>query len=180
MREVPRWKAENDCYSCHNNGDAARALIAAAARGFTVGTAMDDTLEWLRRPGGWNKNKTTGGIDDKPLARIQFASALRLAVDNTRAPRDLLGEAAHDRRRGSAERWIVAARFVAESRIAGHVRDDARDSGRTPDARGLVARRFEAGTREGGCLGAGCARGDRDRCRRGAPCARASRPMRRP
>ena len=93
-REVPRWKAENDCYSCHNNGDAARALIAAAARGFTVGTAMDDTLDWLRRPGGWNKNKTTGGIDDKPLARIQFASALRLAVDNRRATRDVLGEAA--------------------------------------------------------------------------------------
>src|SRR5215208_5730870 len=66
VREVPRWKSENDCYSCHNNGDAARALIAAAARGFTVGAAMDDTLDWLRRPAGWNKNKTTGGIDDKP------------------------------------------------------------------------------------------------------------------
>ena len=121
VREVPRWKAENDCYSCHNNGDAARALIAAAARGFTVGAAMDDTLDWLRRPAAWNKNGRSsaldpqadgrgsappkaalvlpgprpGGIDDKPLARIQFASALRLAVDNARAPRDLLGDAAH-------------------------------------------------------------------------------------
>src|SRR5262245_15306064 len=28
-REVPRWKSENDCYSCHNNGDAARALLVA-------------------------------------------------------------------------------------------------------------------------------------------------------
>jgi squalene cyclase len=94
VREVPRWKLENDCYSCHNNGDAARALIAAAARGFAVGTAMDDTLDWLRRPLGWNKNKTTGGIDDKPLARIQFASALRLAVEAGRASRDALSEAA--------------------------------------------------------------------------------------
>ena len=30
--EVPKWKAEHPCYSCHNNGDATRALIAAAAR----------------------------------------------------------------------------------------------------------------------------------------------------
>jgi hypothetical protein len=93
-REVPRWKSENDCYSCHNNGDAARALIVAASRGFAVGDAMDDTLDWLRRPLTWNKNKTTGGIDDKPLARIQFAGALRLAVENGRAPGDALGEAA--------------------------------------------------------------------------------------
>jgi hypothetical protein len=25
-REVPRWSVENKCHSCHNNGDAARAL----------------------------------------------------------------------------------------------------------------------------------------------------------
>jgi hypothetical protein len=93
-REVPRWKSENDCYSCHNNGDAARALITSAARGFPVGAAIDDTLDWLRRPTGWNKNKTTGGIDDKPLARIQFAGALRLAVAAGQAGRESLGEAA--------------------------------------------------------------------------------------
>ncbi|MFO1532763.1 MAG: ArsA-related P-loop ATPase, partial [Thermoplasmatota archaeon] len=32
-REVPRWSAENHCYSCHHNGDAARALYAAARAG---------------------------------------------------------------------------------------------------------------------------------------------------
>jgi hypothetical protein len=93
-REVPRWKTENDCYSCHNNGDAARALITAASRGHAVGTAIDDTLEWLRQPQRWNHNKTTGGIDDKPLARVQFAGALRLAVEAGRAPRAALAEAA--------------------------------------------------------------------------------------
>ena len=36
-REVPRWKRENDCYSCHNNGDAARALIVAKQRGHDIG-----------------------------------------------------------------------------------------------------------------------------------------------
>ena len=92
--EVPRWKAENDCYSCHNNGDAARALIAAAALGFSAGGAMDDTLDWLRRPLNWDRNKTEGGIDDKPLARIQFAGALRLAVAGGHASRAALGEAA--------------------------------------------------------------------------------------
>ena len=94
VREVPRWKAENDCYSCHNNGDAARALIAAAARGHDVGSALDDTLAWLREPGRWDRNKTTGGIDDKPLARVQFASALARAVAVKRAAQDELGAAA--------------------------------------------------------------------------------------
>ena len=28
--EVPKWKAEHPCYSCHNNGDATRALLVAA------------------------------------------------------------------------------------------------------------------------------------------------------
>lgn len=93
-REVPKWKAENDCYSCHNNGDAARALIVASQRGHNVGTAMDDTLAWLRDPQRWNHNKTTGGIDDKPLARVQFAGALRLAVEAGLARQSALGEAA--------------------------------------------------------------------------------------
>lgn len=92
-REVPRWKAENDCYSCHNNGDAARALIVAASRGHAVGTSLDDTLAWLEQPQRWNKNKTEGGIDDKPLARVQFAGALMLAVATGRASRHALGQA---------------------------------------------------------------------------------------
>ena len=93
-REVPRWKTENDCYSCHNNGDAARALIAAAARGHDVGPALDDTLKWLGDPSRWDRNKTTGGIDDKPLARVQFASALARAVAAKRVAPDALGTAA--------------------------------------------------------------------------------------
>ena len=93
-REVPRWKRENDCYSCHNNGDAARALLTAAARGYQIGSAIDDTLEWLRSPSRWNHNKTQGGIDDKPLARVQFAGALAIAVDHARASREALREAA--------------------------------------------------------------------------------------
>lgn len=28
-REVPAWARDNGCFSCHNNGDAARTLYAA-------------------------------------------------------------------------------------------------------------------------------------------------------
>ena len=93
-REVPRWRAEHPCYSCHNNGDAARALITAARRGHALGAALDDTLAWLRQPVKWNDKMPQGGIDDKPLARIQFASALRLAVSAGHADRSQLIEAA--------------------------------------------------------------------------------------
>ena len=92
-REVPRWKTENDCYSCHNNGDAARALLVASAHGHRVGSSLDDTLEWLRTPARWNHNKTEGGIDDKPLARVQFASALTVAVAQGRVSREVLPHA---------------------------------------------------------------------------------------
>lgn len=93
-QEVPRWRREHPCYSCHNNGDAARALITAARKGHAIGDALDDTLIWLRDPRRWNEKMPKGGIDDKPLARIQFAGALRLAVDAGRAPAAALHEAA--------------------------------------------------------------------------------------
>jgi len=75
-REVPRWRQEHACYSCHNNGDAARALIAGLQRQHPVRPALDDTLTWLADPARWNSNPGgEGGGDDKRLARIQFASA---------------------------------------------------------------------------------------------------------
>jgi hypothetical protein len=78
--EVPRWRREHPCYSCHNNGDATRALIAAAAHGHAVGAAIDDTLAWLATPERWDANALRGGSEDLPLARIQFASALASMV----------------------------------------------------------------------------------------------------
>src|SRR6185436_8271216 len=35
-REVAAWERDNHCYSCHNNGDGARALFAARRAGLTV------------------------------------------------------------------------------------------------------------------------------------------------
>ena len=46
-REVPRWAKKNRCYSCHNNGDAARALYTAVRLGRSVPAGA-----WpIRRPG---------------------------------------------------------------------------------------------------------------------------------
>jgi hypothetical protein len=85
--EVPKWKAEHPCYSCHNNGDAARALLVASSRGYDIGTSLDDTLTFLRRPAKWNQSQAAEGFDDKQLARVQFASALAVAHRFGRAPR---------------------------------------------------------------------------------------------
>jgi len=77
--EVPRWKKEHPCYSCHNNGDATRALLEAGARGYDIGDSLDDTLNFLKKPAAWDQNKAPSGFDDKRLARVQFASALAVA-----------------------------------------------------------------------------------------------------
>ncbi len=79
--EVPRWAKENACYSCHNSGDAARALLAALKSGDLNNRApLSDTLEFLSRPERWDANGPEGPFKDKKLARIQFAAALVDAI----------------------------------------------------------------------------------------------------
>ncbi len=76
-QETPRWYTENHCFSCHNNGDGARALFLAVQRGYAVpANALEDTVRWLRDPAGWDHNPGNPGFSDKRLARIQFAAAL--------------------------------------------------------------------------------------------------------
>jgi Squalene-hopene cyclase C-terminal domain len=80
--EVPRWSPEHHCFSCHNNGDAARALYAAVRLGRSVPEkATLDTDRWLAKPEGWDKNGGDGPFSDKVLARLQFAAALASAID---------------------------------------------------------------------------------------------------
>jgi hypothetical protein len=80
--EVPRWSADNKCYSCHNNGDAARALYTAVRLGHAVpAKAHADTSRWLSRPQQWDHNGGEGPANDKGLARIQFAAALADAIE---------------------------------------------------------------------------------------------------
>jgi hypothetical protein len=69
-REAPRWRVENGCFSCHNNGDASRALLAA-------GRGLDPaTLDFLRRPARWKDNGPDEEYSDRRLAALQFAFAL--------------------------------------------------------------------------------------------------------
>jgi hypothetical protein len=83
--EVPTWRKEHPCYSCHNNGDATRALLEAGARGYDIGDALDDTLNFLKKPATWDQNKAPSGFDDKRLARVQFAGALTVAERHGKA-----------------------------------------------------------------------------------------------
>jgi hypothetical protein len=76
-QEVPKWARENRCYSCHNNGDAARALLAADRSGLTVPkAALADTVEWLRVPAKWAEAEDAPGVKNLALATIQFGAAL--------------------------------------------------------------------------------------------------------
>jgi hypothetical protein len=81
-REVPRWSSANHCYSCHNNGDGARALYAAVRLSYDLPSdALADTSRWLARPEKWDHNGGEGPANDRKLARLQFAAALAEAVD---------------------------------------------------------------------------------------------------
>lgn len=82
VREVPAWSKNNGCYSCHNNGDAARALYAAGRKGYSVPqTALDATTSWVSQPNNWENNKGDPGFSDKTLSSVQFASSLLAAFD---------------------------------------------------------------------------------------------------
>jgi len=91
-REVPKWSRENHCFSCHNNGDAARSLFLAARSGYAVpAAALPATVEWLRQPANWENNQGTPGFgvpgfNDAKLARVQFSAALVEARLSDRGP----------------------------------------------------------------------------------------------
>ena len=79
-REVPRWSRENHCFSCHNNGDAARALYTGDRIGLAISKeALADTTRWLAQPDRWEHNGGDGPFSDKRLARLQFSLALTAA-----------------------------------------------------------------------------------------------------
>jgi hypothetical protein len=84
--EVPKWSKEHHCFSCHNNGDGARALFRAIKQGRPVpANALADTSQFLLRPEQWDHNGPEGPFSDRVLARIQFAAALAEARDSREA-----------------------------------------------------------------------------------------------
>lgn len=81
-REAAAWPAENKCFSCHNNGDAARAVYAAVKLGYESPRArLRETTDWLSRPGEWRRTETPAEFRDDRLSAIQFSAALVSAVD---------------------------------------------------------------------------------------------------
>jgi squalene cyclase len=79
---VPRWSKENGCFSCHNNGDGARALYVAQQTGYRIPkSALADTTRWLLAPADWDHNRANPASGDKKLAHIQFAAALAQAYE---------------------------------------------------------------------------------------------------
>lgn len=75
--EVPRWSRENHCFSCHNNGDGARALYAARQNGFAFPEgALTETTRWLITPANWDSGPQNPAFNDKKLIRVQFAASL--------------------------------------------------------------------------------------------------------
>src|SRR4030095_7454420 len=87
---------ENGCFSCHNNGDAARALYAASRKGYRVpADVLADTTEWVKQPSRGDANKGDPGFSDKKLADIQFAASLLAAFETGRVnDRQALDQAA--------------------------------------------------------------------------------------
>ncbi len=82
-QEVPAWAADHNCYSCHNNSNAAQALYRAKALGHEVAPhATADTTDWLLHPGRWKDNGGDPAFADETLANIQFAAALVTAVES--------------------------------------------------------------------------------------------------
>jgi hypothetical protein len=92
LKEVPKWRAEMGCASCHHNGDAARALFMASHRGHDVGDGLKDTRAFLEAPAAWASNK--GHEADEALARVQFSGALAAAGERDLNPGPSLVEAA--------------------------------------------------------------------------------------
>lgn len=75
--QLPLWREENGCYSCHHNGDAARVLYYARDAGYQVAAeSLSDTSQWLRAPEQWDRNGGDAEFSDKRLAAIQFSFAL--------------------------------------------------------------------------------------------------------
>jgi hypothetical protein len=118
-REVPAWSRNNGCFSCHNNGDGARALYTAMRKGYRVpARILADTTAWVAKPDRWEHNKGDPGFSDQRLANIQFAASLVAALETGLATdRQPLQEAAWKvcADQGADGAWRIEPRNVVGS-----------------------------------------------------------------
>ena len=120
-REVPAWSRLNKCFSCHNNGDAARALYGGIKLGRVVAPAATNATDaWLADPARWDHNGGDGPFSDKILARIAFTAGLASAL-------------AAERIEGGQAALIAAGRrMVADQNPDGSWRVDAAETVGSP------------------------------------------------
>jgi hypothetical protein len=106
-KEVPAWREENGCFSCHNNGDGARALYMARRLGHAIdAAALAETAQWLRKPEAWQATgREEAGDSGEKLAAVQFSAALLESL-RTGSAKEIEGDDRRD--------LIHAARLVAE------------------------------------------------------------------
>ena len=120
-REVPAWSRANKCFSCHNNGDAARALYQAIKLGRVVDPAgTSETDVWLAHPERWDHNGGDGPFSDKILARVAFTSGLAAALAAGRAER------------GHAALITASRRLVADQNLDGSWRVEGAETVGSP------------------------------------------------
>lgn len=79
-KETPNWRTEHRCASCHHQGNAVRALLAARAKEYLKDDKpLENSLEWLTRPAKWPDNHGDPNASDQALADLQFGASLMAA-----------------------------------------------------------------------------------------------------
>ncbi len=110
-REAQSWRSQNGCFSCHNNGDAARVISFARRAGRPLDrAALKETMDWLAQPQRWAAELADTEFKDAELAELQFAAALAEALPAELVDRrEALAEAAEllVKRQKPDGRWSV-------------------------------------------------------------------------
>ncbi len=85
IQEANAWYPENNCYSCHNHGDAVRALLLNDPDGTQLQSpAWDPFWQWLADPKQWMSDAAPESRESPILVRIQFGALLAVAQQNQR------------------------------------------------------------------------------------------------
>ena len=145
--EVPRWSRENHCFSCHNNGDGARALYLAKS---ADPASLAETTRWLRRPEAWDAQGNAGPATDKRLARLQFAAALATAVETGATDdRPALHRAVEQLVADLGREWLMGGRGGRRHRLPGDLRQSTRDRDGDPRSPRRRVRAISRASRSG-------------------------------
>ncbi|MEC7200004.1 MAG: prenyltransferase/squalene oxidase repeat-containing protein [Verrucomicrobiota bacterium] len=84
--QVPSWPRENQCFSCHHQGDGARALASARAQGWKLpAETLDSSQQWLEKLEDWHHQKGDPNAKDPLLADLQFSMTRMLLMPSSMA-----------------------------------------------------------------------------------------------